>query len=76
MKEISMKTKYSTIKYIPFNSLPGASYCSIDFSFVNQDAHITIVDPMRVLEEIDKNDYPELYDAIDKLKAMDFIGFD
>lgn len=75
-KVIDMKAKYSTIKYIPFNSLPGASDCTTDFSFVHEDAHLTIVDAMRVLEEIDKNDYPELYDAIDKLKVMDFIGFD
>ena len=75
MKVIKMKTKYSKIKYVPFNSLPGATDCSIDFSFINEDAHLTIVDAMRVLEEVDQKEYPELYDAIDKLKAMDFIGF-
>jgi hypothetical protein len=72
-----MKAKYRKIKYVPFNSLPGAIDCSIDFSFIiNEDAHLTIVDAMRVLEEVDQTEYPELYDAIDKLKAMDFIGFD
>ena len=74
-KAIEMKAKYKNIKYVPFLSLPGAINCDVCFEFVNEDAHLTIVDPMQVLDYIEKEEHPELYNAIDQLKTTDFIGF-
>jgi uncharacterized protein YhdP len=71
-----MRVKYNKIKYVPFQNLPGAEDFEGTFSFLNENAHLTIVDAMQVLEEVNKVENPELYAAIDALKSMDFIGFD
>lgn len=71
-----MKVKYNKIKYIPFKSLPGAKDFDGNFSFLNENAYLTIVLPLQVLDEINQLENPELYAAIDSLKVMTCIGFE
>lgn len=71
-----MKIKYSKIKYVPFKSLPGAEDFEGNFSFLNENAYLTIVDALQVLDEVNQSENPELYAAIDSLKSMDYIGFE
>lgn len=70
----------NTVSFVYFDKLPGANQFletrgAFD-SFSYGDAAMTLVTPSMLLEDVEEDEFPELYKTLTNLDPEMLIGFD